>query len=194
MYETLLRPHEVQQLSPPRPLNDIIDKLRQMEHYREEKRQRQIKKNAGKRKREEEEQEAEKEQEDEMGEMGLESGRPVMEGETVGAGIGTGIERGTEKRARVGTEVSVSVFPALEESDEREEGSRRETVQPPALPEDDGTTTVGGGAVAGPSQAQVPAKLNCSKVSPDVRGHTSYLTFARLVPLPPSNSIDAHVS
>ncbi|KAF9240194.1 tRNA methyltransferase complex subunit Cpd1 [Melanogaster broomeanus] len=40
------------------------------------------------------------------------------------------------------------------------------------------------GAVTGSSQVEVtPAKVNLSKISPEVRGHTSYLTFARLVPL-----------
>jgi tRNA (adenine57-N1/adenine58-N1)-methyltransferase len=44
-------------------------------------------------------------------------------------------------------------------------------------------------AVVDPGQSTnqlSPIKISVSKVSPDVRGHTSYLTFARLVPTAPS--------
>ena len=158
MYETLLRPHEVQQLPPPRPLSQIVDKLKRMERYREEKRQRQIA-NAGKRKREEDE-----------------STSTVMEREMQIETERSGIEGGAEKRARVGT---------AGKSDEGVE-SGREIV--PLAPPEDATTS----AVADVSQTELPAKLNRSKVSPDVRGHTSYLTFARLVPFPhPSPPPDA---
>ena len=164
MYETLLRPHEVQQLPPPRPLSQVIDKLKHMEQYREEKRQRQIA-NAGKRKREE----------DEPTTTGMEREMQTRSERE----MGTGAEGGTEKRARVGT-AGESAAPALvlaEKSDERT-GSGREIVPP--TPPEDATTS----AVAGSSQVELPAKLNRSKVSPEVRGHTSYLTFARLVPFP----------
>ncbi|KAG8214341.1 tRNA methyltransferase complex subunit Cpd1 [Butyriboletus roseoflavus] len=169
MYETLLRPHEVQQLPPPRPLSQVVDKLKRMECYREEKRQRQIT-GAGKRKRED-------------GEVtaimkGLERDMGTGEGE------GTGMEGGADKRARVEMASTAPALVGNEEREREEEGSRGETL--PAPPPEDGTAAADAG-VAGPSQVQVPPKLNCSKVSPDVRGHTSYLTFARLVPFPPPN-------
>ena len=108
--------------------------------------------------------------------MGMESGT-VAE-----TGSGSGIEGATEKRARLGTG---SIVLAEGSDGSLGEGSRHE-IAPPAPPED---ATMG--AVAGPSQVHVPAKLNLSKISPDVRGHTSYLTFARLVPflLPPEPSV-----
>jgi tRNA (adenine57-N1/adenine58-N1)-methyltransferase len=43
-----------------------------------------------------------------------------------------------------------------------------------------------------PSKPQLPiisSKINLSKALPEVRGHTSYLTFARLVPIPSSSSL-----
>ena len=157
MYETLLRPHEVYQRAPPRPLSEVIDKLKQMECYREEKRQRQIA-NAGKRKRQED---ADLEQE------GQEDAKEA------------GTERAKDKRARVDTAAQAGsseiVVPA-----------------PPGEGADEVVEDVDVGAVAGPSRVPAPAKLNCSKVSPDVRGHTSYLTFARLVPLPPSGSANGN--
>ena len=176
MYETLLRPHEVQQLPPPRPLSQVIDKLKGMERYREEKRQRQIA-NAGKRKRDADEPTAGIS----MG-MGMEAGMETEEH------IGTEMEGTSEKRARVAA-AQASIAPArglAEGYDENLiEESRREIV-PPVLPFEDAATS----AVAGPSQVDVPSKLNLAKVSPDVRGHTSYLTFARLVlfPLPEPSS------
>jgi len=40
------------------------------------------------------------------------------------------------------------------------------------------------GLATGSSQVDAtPAKVNLAKASPEVRGHTSYLTFARLVPI-----------
>ena len=134
-----------------------------MERYREEKRQRQIA-NAGKRKREE----------DESTDTGVQ--REMQVGAEREMGSGSGMEGGAEKRARVGT---------AGKSDEGVE-SGREIV--PLAPPEDSTTS----AVADVSQTELPAKLNRSKVSPDVRGHTSYLTFARLVPFPlPSPPPDA---
>lgn len=171
MYETLLRPHEVQQHLPPRPLSEAVDKLIRMAVYREEKRQRQIA-NAGKRKREDDSTAIEKD-------LGTRARAVAVtrEGEEEGAEGAAG----SEKRARMGAEASATSAFALD-VEECGETPRREIVEPLAPPEDETAAT---GAVAGPSQAEpVPVKLNHSKVSPDVRGHTSYLTFARLVPFP----------
>ncbi|KAG9308863.1 tRNA methyltransferase complex subunit Cpd1 [Chiua virens] len=186
MYETLLRPHEVQQRPPPRPLSEVIDKLKRMERYREEKRQRQIANNAGKRKREE--------------------ASTVPEGDIdkeTATGTGATLETGAEteiegKRAKVDTETSAATMLVhqFETGDERE-GSGREMTVPHALPSVPPEDVVTMGDVPGPSEAQVESvstRLNFSKTSPDVRGHTSYLTFARLVPLPPSNLTDSHAA
>ncbi|KAN0074607.1 tRNA methyltransferase complex GCD14 subunit domain containing protein [Tylopilus felleus] len=173
MYETLLRPHEVQQLPPPRPLSQVIDKLKRMERYREEKRQRQIA-NAGKRKRDEV---------DMVEPIATGTGEQQQTGSTaLTAAAGSGTEGGAEKRARVGTaqaSIAPGLSPAEINDESMREGSKREIVMTPALSEDAVTS-----AVAGPSRVQGPTKQNLSKVSPDVRGHTSYLTFARLVPFP----------
>jgi len=75
--------------------------------------------------------------------------------------------------------IAPGLSPAEINDESMREGSKREIVMTPALSEDAVTS-----AVAGPSRVQGPTKQNLSKVSPDVRGHTSYLTFARLVPFP----------
>ena len=121
MYETLLRPHEVQQFPTPLPLSHVIDKLKDMEKFREEKRLRQIANH--KRKRED-----------------AEFSEP-------------------DKRAR---------------TDELSAGDQN-SLQAPLITvrEEDDANEV---------EAQM---VSLSKVCHEVRGHTSYLTFARLVPFMP---------
>ncbi|KAF8125186.1 tRNA methyltransferase complex subunit Cpd1 [Boletus edulis] len=193
MYETLLRPHEVQHVPPPRPLSHVIDKLKRMERNREEKRQRQIAANAGKRKRGEDEDEATTGKE---GEEDVRTGMGMAVQTGISAGSDSGMQSGTEKRARVDTQSSAPGCVHEEGTDERVREAPRDEILS-AEPLEDAM----GSAVAGPSRVEAPAKLNLSKVCPDVRGHTSYLTFARLVPFPlPSTPIrgeehlvDAHV-
>ncbi|KAG2360669.1 tRNA methyltransferase complex subunit Cpd1 [Suillus spraguei] len=129
MFETLLRPHEVHQISP-QPLTQAVEKLKKLEQKREDKRQHQIARSS-KRKRDD---------------------LPETDTDHVGS-----------KRLRT------------QESAEEDVGIRD-------IPD----------AVVDPSQSAnqpSPIKISVSKVSPDVRGHTSYLTFARLVPITPSGSV-----
>ncbi|KAH7885454.1 tRNA methyltransferase complex subunit Cpd1 [Phlebopus sp. FC_14] len=128
MYETLLRPHEVQQAPSPLPLSHIVEKLKTMERNREEKRLRQIA-NSGKRKREDD--------------FNL-----------------------TEPDKKFRTEEPSA------RSDKKEPPSQLNTLEPEKLAADIS------------SAATSQTKVNLSKASPEVRGHTSYLTFARLVPFP----------
>ncbi|KAL4073304.1 tRNA methyltransferase complex GCD14 subunit-domain-containing protein [Scleroderma yunnanense] len=121
MYETLLRPHEVHQLPTPLPLSHVIDKLKEMEKYREEKRLRQIANN--KRRRE-------------------------------------------------------------EDSDLSEPDKRVRTTEPNATQDESSLQT----PLISDPRAKVEVEeqsVNLSKVCHEVRGHTSYLTFARLVPYAP---------
>lgn len=129
MFETLLRPHEVHQLSL-QPLTLAVEKLKKLEQKRENKRQHQIARSS-KRKR------------DDLQET---------DADNVGG-----------KRLRT-----------------QESGDEDVSIRD--IPD----------AVVDPGQSAnqpSPIKLSVSKVSPDVRGHTSYLTFARLVPTAPSKSV-----
>ncbi|KAG6336888.1 hypothetical protein ID866_2214, partial [Astraeus odoratus] len=124
MYETLLRPHEVQQSRAPLPLSHIVDKLKQMERYREEKRLRQI--SNSKRKRDEDSDFSEPEKR-----------------------VRTEEQTSTLHESGTSTPLTTLPLPASAEDDDNEE---------------------------------TEATVNLSKVCHEVRGHTSYLTFARLVP------------
>ncbi|KIJ64618.1 hypothetical protein HYDPIDRAFT_132672 [Hydnomerulius pinastri MD-312] len=129
MYETLLRPHEVQQLPSPLPLSQVVGKLKKMEEKREEKRLRQIA-NSSKRKREDDPSATD-----------------------------------SDKKARTDE-------PSAPQG--KEEMKRQINLPDPATTEIDTSSS---------TQVTTQAKVNLSKASPEVRGHTSYLTFARLVPM-----------
>lgn len=122
MYETLLRPHEVQQLPTPVPLSHVIDKLKNMEKFREEKRLRQIANH--KRKRED-------------------------------SDLSEPDKRARTEESNAGRDESSSQAPLI--TVRAEDGANEEEVQ----------------------------MVNLSKACHEVRGHTSYLTFARLVPYTP---------
>ncbi|KAI6023369.1 hypothetical protein EDC04DRAFT_302599 [Pisolithus marmoratus] len=132
MYETLLRPHKVQQLPTPLPLSSVIDKLKRLEKCREEKCLRQIANS--KRKRE--------------GDSGTSE---------------------PDKRARTG-----------EPDATRDEGGSHPPLisNLPVLPK-------AGDEV---NEEVAETTVNWSKVRHEVWGHTSYLTFARLVHYPPETS------
>ncbi|KIO05281.1 hypothetical protein M404DRAFT_141130, partial [Pisolithus tinctorius Marx 270] len=129
MYETLLRPHEVQQFPTPLSLDNVVDKLKRLEKFREEKRLRQVANS--KRKREDD--------------------SDISE---------------PDKRARTG----------------EPDATRNEGVPSisnlPVLPVADSET----------NEEVAETTVNWSKVCHEVRGHTSYLTFARLVPYPAETS------
>ncbi|KAI0064087.1 tRNA methyltransferase complex GCD14 subunit [Artomyces pyxidatus] len=131
MYETLLRPHEVNAIPALTPIGAVSDKLKEAARVREEKRLRQIANARAKRKRDD----------------------PVP-------------EEGGVKKAK---------------TEERDEGGVNpdggaevdvDVEMPLAVPDPD--------ADAAPPSP--PALQVVSKVVQEVRGHTSYLTFARLLP------------
>jgi tRNA (adenine57-N1/adenine58-N1)-methyltransferase catalytic subunit len=133
MYETLLRPHEVSQVSAPLPIGDVAERLRKAEIKREEKRQRQIENN---------------------GRQNNKRKRDTSE-------VGDVADTDTSKRAK--TEAESVATPDIVAAD---------TVDPEVQLEDE---------LSRPSSA--PDNLmDSSRVLTEVRGHTSYLTFACLVP------------
>ncbi|KAH9847906.1 tRNA methyltransferase complex GCD14 subunit-domain-containing protein [Lenzites betulinus] len=159
MYETLLRPHQVDAAPALEPIGAVGARLQRAEARREEKRLRQIagarlglQHRAAKRK------------------AGDEDGIGGAAATEEGAG-GEGVEG---KRAR--TEEGVS--PEDQARDERE--AVAEGVLPPTP-----APAVEKAAEAAELEAEEetePRKITLSKTFPDVRGHTSYLTFAVLLP------------
>lgn len=188
MYETLVRPIEVFQIPPPQPITVVSEKLKRSELKREDKRLRQIAANraaaaTAKRKRDAV---ADGDDGDEKlnateladGASQISNKRPKME-EDEGFPI-------TEEDDGV---------PQIEEQDMNIDGMT--LIGGPstsALPVAADITTTnlsmsisrGVADILTSTSTTSPAKINVSKVLPEVRGHTSYLTFASLIPIPGS--------
>jgi len=140
MYETLLRPQDVNQVPTLTHISEVSDKLKLSELKREEKRLKQIANSRLKRKREENPDE----------EVSVRANDPGLKR------IKTDDEDGTE-------------CPA--ENEGPEGPILRESLQVPMT------------SLAATSSAPPPiSKINVSKTVAEVRGHTSYLTFACLLP------------
>ncbi|KAJ7845370.1 tRNA methyltransferase complex GCD14 subunit [Mycena olivaceomarginata] len=151
MYETLVRPHDVNQVPPLQSITEVADKLKKAEGVREIKRLRQIA--AGQRSHENPHGEKRKWSQ----EVGYQGELPVAEAEDSGSG----------KR--------------LKTDDEMNDGTPSQNADVSRSLDEPATQTVHASILA------PPAKISVSKAIPEVRGHTSYLTFATLLPpMPPA--------
>lgn len=152
MYETLLRPHQVDAVPALPPISQIGEKLKKAEQKREEKRLRQIANSraaaAGKRKRPDD----------------------------VDDGDGDRAEGSAGKRPKTDDEDDVM-------HNEEEQLPQAGNQQPSAsAPAEDAEVALPVAATETPA----PKKTTVSKTFPEVRGHTSYLTFACLLPTLPN--------
>ena len=175
MYETLLRPHQVDAAPPLTPIGVVSEKLKQAEARREEKRLRQI---ANAR-------------------AGAERRAAKRKAEDDGA-----LEEAEGKRAKTDGEDDEHVPPEVQAQDESEAAAAAE-----AMETDDATGRSGSAAAARPSsvagaaasapvreaaqEAAEAPKICLSKAFPEVRGHTSYLTFAVLLPAAAVEKVEA---
>jgi tRNA (adenine57-N1/adenine58-N1)-methyltransferase len=167
MYETLIRPHEVHQIPSLLPIGEVSSKLKKAEQRREEKRLRQI---ANAR----------------SNLSGKRKRSDITDGEPVEAADDTGNKR-------------------VKTDDEDEDGSRivaegseancdlPESIRVASFPD----TLSFGGEVQSTDAHMSSSKINLSKAMPEVRGHTSYLTFAVLAPTakvvdPLGSEVSAH--
>lgn len=151
MYETLLRPHQVDSVPVLPTVGEVSARLKKAEQRREEKRLRQIANSrAGKRKR---------------------SG-DVDDGDGDRAGGSTG------KRPKTDDEDD-----AMQHEDEHlpEAGN-----QPPGRPATSAVKLEEAALPQDAAESLTSTKTTLSKTFPEVRGHTSYLTFACLLPADPS--------
>lgn len=168
MYETLLRPYEVSQVPTLQPISAVSQKLKQSEKRREEKRIRQI---AASRSRTVEK----RKREDVVKDSGYDEGKPADEGDD----DVDGKEKGT-KRVKTDNEPAADVVAnssvqgqlpssalAIGQGDTDVKMDSPTTV-PTTLLEAEDTTE--------------PTTQFLAKIMSEVRGHTSYLTFAVLLP------------
>ncbi|KAI5119045.1 hypothetical protein M0805_005911 [Coniferiporia weirii] len=199
MYETLLRPHEVHTLPALRPISEVGEKLRQSEARREDKRLKQIatsqakrEKGGKKRKRGPQVNEDMMEQEDQE----RDAVKPELQDQFIAED-----SRAETKKLRTEGEEPVDG----ERVDQSIADTDRDSAAPPmsALEEEVPDTNPSLGASEEPAAWSVlteavavhelvsasptpsfsePQKMVISRVANEVRGHTSYLTFAVLLP------------
>jgi len=179
MYETLMRPHEVSQIPSLKSVRQVGEELKDMAVRREERRLRQIASSAAsraKRKREEAGDELD------LGEVQEDASlKRAKTGEGEGgkpstSKVGTEIRKGddgantnTSTNLNFATDPEAATNP-IENSDGLASPARSTREVNGSNPIDDDSTSGG--------------HFNVSKVFPEVRGHTSYLTFACLAPFP----------
>lgn len=155
MYETLLRPHEVSHAPGLVQIGTVADKLKQQERNREDKRQRQI---AASRARRHIMEKREREREDDNNADSVVDRDPDC-------------HEPDAKKAKTSAP-SDDDRPALDVVMEMDEDL---SDQPPAAPKIDS-------AMPPPLPAPTPVIQVLSRHSKEVRGHTSFLTLACLLP------------
>ncbi|KAF8182278.1 tRNA methyltransferase complex GCD14 subunit-domain-containing protein [Pholiota molesta] len=170
MYETLLRPIEVFQTPAPPSVAGLAAQLKHAEARREEKRQRQIAANK--------------------------KALAAAAAAKAGSGSGKTARRaasgsGTATTTQGQTPTAMRIVPELKRARTDADGAAASapvsTVAPPtpAPAALSASTSMGSTLTPAPSAHDPPPpKINVSKALPEVRGHTSYLTFASLVPGP----------
>ena len=174
MYETLLRPHEVTQAPPLPRIDAVADKLKRFERIREDKRLRQIAASrahhAEKRKREDSL--ARADIADPASE--LDSKRPKT--------AATGDDSG-DVDVEMGMDINVVENPENEDGDTSGDPAAAEEAEEEVV-----RILASTSALEPPPASQV-----FSKHSKEVRGHTSFLTFACLLPAqtPDASIIDS---
>ncbi|PPQ72952.1 hypothetical protein CVT26_014526 [Gymnopilus dilepis] len=195
MYETLLRPIEVFQVPQMQSVSVLSDKLKQSEQKREEKRLRQIAANKAaaaaaaakpKRKRGEAEEDdrANVPESESSAEEGVSSKRVKTEDALSNGAGDPEIPQPIETDVEAGNEMDI-----VEESTIVEESN----VPTTPLPSSSRASPVAPATSTSSASASIP-KMNVAKALPEVRGHTSYLTFACLIPAPPSSSLSKSAS
>jgi tRNA (adenine57-N1/adenine58-N1)-methyltransferase len=185
MYETLQRPHDVSPIPTPLNVSEIGEKLKKSELKREQKRLKQIA-NARAKLRDPDTGVGAKRKRGEDGEGGAGEEVPVdAEVDVADGGVEVGSKRfkpdsdygGTiQLHAQTDGPPVLPVPPTPAPS--------RESLPVPALPESLPVPALPESLTGTPSAASPPiGKMIVSKPMAEVRGHTSYLTFACLVPV-----------
>ena len=187
MYETLMRPHEASQIPSLKSVHQAGEELKDMAVRREERRLRQIASSAASRAKRKREEAGDGPDLDEAQEGSSLKRIKADEGEGDGistAKVGAGIRKGDDDHdgsvnSNGGTNLNFATDPeAATDPIECPDGLAGEGTRPNMSVGHDGvneSNSISGDGGSG-------GHLNVSRVFPEVRGHTSYLTFACLVP------------
>ena len=188
MYETLVRPIEVFQIPPLQPISVVSEKLKRSELKREDKRLRQIAANkaaaaaaSAKRKRD-----ALAADRDVDGSLNAATELPHGADQTGRTSKRVKIEEddGAPQMEEQGIDMDVDVDITVIGGPSTSAFPLVKTVDPTTTTTLSMSTTDVVADIPISSATALPAKINVSKALPEVRGHTSYLTFACLIPIP----------
>jgi tRNA (adenine57-N1/adenine58-N1)-methyltransferase catalytic subunit len=187
MYETLLRPHEVSQAPRLARIGSVTEKLKQQERNREAKRQRQIAASRARHRRPQVTTEKRKRQDDDddnsagVAEADSDPGCSELEAKKAKTTRTTKMLKGDDDTCV--PDVAMDMIEELPE----ENGQPENEPSAPAILADDPTPPplLSTAPTPPPAPAATPV---LSRQSKEVRGHTSFLTFACLLPLQPPQS------
>lgn len=180
MYETLLRPHEVYNYPPLQDITSIGEKLKTAEARREELRLKQIASNRSSALAA-------------AANSTLYSTSPSSSGPTTSRGTAAQKRKREEEEVNGAEEEAVDkMVVVVDEQDLQPQEEGVGEVEPKRVRLDDEEDVVLDDAVPTsiarptPTSTNVSVRMGVSKASPEVRGHTSYLTFACLIPFSPA--------
>lgn len=187
MYETLLRPHEVYNYPPLQDITSIGEKLKTAEARREELRLKQIASNRSSALAA-------------AANSTLYSTSPSSSGPTTSRGTAAQKRKREEEEVNGAEEEAVDkMVVVVDEQDLQPQEEGVGEVEPKRVRLDDEEDVVLDDAVPTsiarpkPTSTNVSVRMGVSKASPEVRGHTSYLTFACLIPFSPAVKDDEGV-
>lgn len=179
MYETLLRPHEVYNCPPLQDITSIGEKLKKAEARREELRLKQIASNRS--------------SASASGSTFFSSSSSSSGPPTNRSGTAAQKRKREEEEVNGGEEEVVDKMVVVVDEQDLHPGEEGGEVEPKRVRLDDEEDVVLDDSVPTPVAAtltmmstNVSVRMGVSKAAPEVRGHTSYLTFACLIPFSPS--------
>jgi tRNA (adenine57-N1/adenine58-N1)-methyltransferase len=182
MYETLIRAHDVSHVPALTPISEISEKLKQAERKREDKRLKQIVTNrASKRKRE--------------GGADLQKQEQGHDAEEADEPSGTKRVKTDDEDASITDTHVPDTEPQLMDVEPRGDATAVSiSTDPTATILASSASSSSKLSTLGPGRSPIPAKkISVSKAFSEVRGHTSYLTFACLQPFTPAMKSSAKV-
>ena len=185
MYETLLRPIDVSHVPTLQPVSIITEKLKQAERKREDKRLKQIA--AGQKQQQQQQHSKRKRGEDDNSVAAEASARHPQDqdqDEEVEKGLGGVVS----KRIKTDDEDERGVDHRRRHAEEPEDAAMELDLAPQPSTS---MVPLGSETVTPPMQTLQQSKISVSKALSEVRGHTSYLTFASLQPFPGGGTGDS---
>ena len=179
MYETLLRPIDVSHVPTLQPVSIITEKLKQAERKREDKRLKQIA--AGQKQQQQQQQHSKRKRGEDDNSAAAEASARHPQDQDQDEEVEKGLGGVVSKRIKTDDEDERGVDHRRRHAEEPEDAAMELDLTPQPSTS---MVPLGSETVTPPTQTLQQSKISVSKALSEVRGHTSYLTFASLQPFP----------